>query len=137
MPPLGHSDAATVLSSLQQMADNGKTCSCYLLATQKTRLKTSLFYEFLYLSVSGKYSRVCIWSQNSQLWMLHQGLQSLATCTTTIFTFRIGQKLRAVKLFLKVFLKINGGLKVKTMNLLFMKLWVISNKFYGANQCSS
>ena len=33
MPPLGHSDAATVLSSLQQMADNGKTCSCYLLAT--------------------------------------------------------------------------------------------------------
>ena len=33
MPPLGHSDAATVLSSLQQMADNGKTWSCYLLAT--------------------------------------------------------------------------------------------------------
>ena len=32
-PPLGQSDAATVLSSLQQMADNGKTCSCYLLAT--------------------------------------------------------------------------------------------------------
>ena len=60
-PPLGQSDAATVLSSLQQMADNGKTCSCYLLATQKTRLKTSLFYEFLYLSILDKYSRVCVY----------------------------------------------------------------------------